>query len=93
MTFVERKKGIEDAAESEASEGEDARPARGASAPLSNVGLERRPTTKSSLGLQQWGDSPMGDAVGTGGSGTAERAARISRGQTKQAEDPGADPE
>ena len=43
--------------------------------------------TKSRIGLQQWGDSPMGDAVGTGGSGTAERAARISRGQKEQAEE------
>ncbi len=41
--------------------------------------------TQSGRGLQQWGESPMGDAVGTGGSGTAERAARIARGQREQA--------
>lgn len=43
--------------------------------------------TRSRIGLQQWGDSPMGEAVGTGGSGTAERAARIARGQKEQAEE------
>lgn len=40
--------------------------------------------TKSRIGLQQWGDEPMGEAVGTGGSGTAERAAKIARGQKEK---------
>lgn len=45
--------------------------------------------TKSGRGLQQWGDAPMGDAIGTGGSGTAERAAKIAEGQRKGARESG----
>ena len=40
--------------------------------------------TKSKIGLQQWGDDPIGGGVGTGGSGTAERAAKIARGQKEK---------
>lgn len=46
--------------------------------------------TKSSIGLQQWGDEAQpedGKAVGTSGSGTAERQARIARGQMGPDED------
>lgn len=41
--------------------------------------------TKSKIGLQIWGDEPYGRGVGEGGSGTAERAARIAKGQKEQA--------
>lgn len=41
--------------------------------------------TKSRIGLQLWGDEAFGEGVGTGGSGTAERAARISQGQKERA--------
>lgn len=39
--------------------------------------------TKSAQGLQQWGDEaiPDGEMSGTGTMGTAERAAKITRGQ------------
>ena len=39
--------------------------------------------TEGSRGLQQWGDeaSPEGPMTGTGTMGTAERAAKITRGQ------------
>lgn len=39
--------------------------------------------TQSERGLQQWSDEAMpdGPTQGTGSSGTAERAARITRGQ------------
>lgn len=39
--------------------------------------------TEGSRGLQQWGDDavPEGPMSGTGASGTAERAAKITRGQ------------
>lgn len=43
--------------------------------------------TRSGIGLQQWGDEPMGEGTGTGGSGTAERAARIAKGQKESLED------
>jgi hypothetical protein len=36
--------------------------------------------TRSSIGLQQWGDEAQ-DAEGSGGTGTAQRQARIARGQ------------
>lgn len=42
--------------------------------------------TQSDRGLQQWGEGPMGDAIGTAGSGTAERAAKIAAGQRKSME-------
>lgn len=41
--------------------------------------------TRSKIGLQIWGDEPFGRGVGEGGSGTAERAARIAKGQKDQA--------
>lgn len=42
--------------------------------------------TEGARGLQQWGDEAMPDegARGTGAEGTAERAARIGRGQLAQ---------
>ncbi|HUR67923.1 MAG TPA: hypothetical protein VM370_01655 [Candidatus Thermoplasmatota archaeon] len=41
--------------------------------------------TSSDRGLQIWGDEELGDdGVGTGGSGTAERAAKIAHGQKKR---------
>ena len=42
--------------------------------------------TQSDRGLQQWGEAPMGDAIGTAGSGTAERAAKIAAGQRRSVE-------
>lgn len=41
-------------------------------------------TKSPTRGLQQWGDDPMGEGTGTGSSGTAERAAKIARGQKEQ---------
>ena len=41
-------------------------------------------TTKSSIGLQQWDNDDTAEIEGTGGSGTAERAAKISAGQKGQ---------
>lgn len=45
--------------------------------------------TSSDRGLQQWGDEavPEGDGVGTAGSGTAARQARIARGQLAKKDD------
>lgn len=42
--------------------------------------------TTTDRGLQQWGSEGLPDAAatGTGGGGTAERAARITDGQLKQ---------
>lgn len=44
--------------------------------------------TEGSRGLQQWGDEaiPEGPLTGTGSSGTAERAAKITRGQLEAEE-------
>ncbi|HVM45821.1 MAG TPA: hypothetical protein VM582_07790 [Candidatus Thermoplasmatota archaeon] len=40
--------------------------------------------TSSDRGLQIWDDDELvGEGVGTGGSGTAERAAKIARGQKR----------
>lgn len=43
-------------------------------------------TTKSSIGLQQWDADEDAQVQGTGGSGTAERAAKIAAGQKKHDE-------
>lgn len=44
--------------------------------------------TKGTRGLQQWGDeaTPNGPHAGTGSAGTAERAAKITRGQLEKKE-------
>lgn len=43
-------------------------------------------TTRSSLGLQQWGDEATPEAGQRGSAGTAERQGRIARGQKEHEE-------
>lgn len=48
--------------------------------------LRAKGDVTTSHGLQQWGDDPVGEGIGTGGSGTAERAAKLAEGQRRQLE-------
>lgn len=41
-------------------------------------------TTRGSIGLQQWDEDADARPLGTGGSGTAERASKIAAGQAAQ---------
>lgn len=53
----------------------------------SDVLKKKDNVTQGKLGLQQWGDDGAHEVAGTGGGGTAERQARIQRGQRHEDEE------